>query len=106
MGWAQNRTKQGTPTSAERAREREGRKRRRRKGRERQTQTNPHAHTHTLSPSHFLTHTHTQTPSLTGGFADRPGNMVDPFHTLFGIAALSMLGEGGIEEVDCVYCMP
>ena len=27
----------------------------------------------------------------TGGFSDRPGNMVDPFHTLFGICGLSML---------------
>ncbi|XP_053205211.1 geranylgeranyl transferase type-2 subunit beta-like [Panonychus citri] len=27
----------------------------------------------------------------TGGFSDRPGNMVDPFHTLFGIAGLSLL---------------
>lgn len=26
-----------------------------------------------------------------GGFSDRPGNMVDPFHTLFGIAGLSLL---------------
>jgi geranylgeranyl transferase type-2 subunit beta len=27
----------------------------------------------------------------TGGFSDRPGNMVDPFHTLFGTAGLSLL---------------
>ncbi|OTF70019.1 geranylgeranyl transferase type-2 subunit beta-like protein [Euroglyphus maynei] len=27
----------------------------------------------------------------TGGFSDRPGNMVDPFHTLFGITGLSLL---------------
>ena len=27
----------------------------------------------------------------TGGFSDRPKNMVDPFHTLFGIAGLSLL---------------
>lgn len=27
----------------------------------------------------------------TGGFSDRPGNLVDPFHTLFGIAGLSLL---------------
>ncbi len=26
-----------------------------------------------------------------GGFSDRPGNLVDPFHTLFGIAGLSLL---------------
>jgi len=27
----------------------------------------------------------------TGGFSDRPGNLVDPFHTVFGIAGLSLL---------------
>ncbi|CAG2104396.1 unnamed protein product [Medioppia subpectinata] len=27
----------------------------------------------------------------TGGFGDRPGNMVDPFHTLFGLTGLSLL---------------
>lgn len=27
----------------------------------------------------------------TGGFSDRPGNMVDPFHTCFGLAGLSLL---------------
>ncbi|XP_028394634.1 geranylgeranyl transferase type-2 subunit beta-like isoform X1 [Dendronephthya gigantea] len=42
----------------------------------------------------------------TGGFADRPGDMVDPFHTLFGIAGLSLLGYGDIKEVNPVFCMP
>ncbi|XP_067950840.1 geranylgeranyl transferase type-2 subunit beta-like [Watersipora subatra] len=42
----------------------------------------------------------------TGGFADRPGDMVDPFHTLFGIAGLSLLGDTSIAEVNPVYCMP
>jgi geranylgeranyl transferase type-2 subunit beta len=27
----------------------------------------------------------------TGGFGDRPGNLVDPFHTVFGTAGLSLL---------------
>lgn len=27
----------------------------------------------------------------TGGFSDRPGNMVDPFHTCFGLTGLSLL---------------
>ncbi len=27
-----------------------------------------------------------------GGIADRPGNMVDLFHTFFGICGLSLLG--------------
>ncbi|KAG8544675.1 hypothetical protein GDO81_022070, partial [Engystomops pustulosus] len=42
----------------------------------------------------------------TGGFADRPGDMVDPFHTLFGIAGLSLLGEEVIKPVNPVFCMP
>ncbi|RDL40062.1 Uncharacterized protein BP5553_00041 [Venustampulla echinocandica] len=41
-----------------------------------------------------------------GGIADRPGDMVDVFHTHFGIAGLSLLGYPGLEEVDAVYCMP
>ncbi|KAL1967084.1 hypothetical protein VTN77DRAFT_3608 [Rasamsonia byssochlamydoides] len=41
-----------------------------------------------------------------GGFADRPGDMVDVFHTVFGIAGLSLLGYEGLKEVDPVYCMP
>lgn len=41
-----------------------------------------------------------------GGIADRPGDMVDVFHTVFGIAGLSLLGYDGLEEVDPVYCMP
>ncbi|OJJ02529.1 hypothetical protein ASPVEDRAFT_169172 [Aspergillus versicolor CBS 583.65] len=41
-----------------------------------------------------------------GGFADRPGNAVDVFHTVFAVAGLSLLGFEGIAEVDPVYCMP
>jgi len=41
-----------------------------------------------------------------GGIADRPGDMVDVFHTVFGIAGLSLIGWQGLEEVDPVYCMP
>jgi len=41
-----------------------------------------------------------------GGFADRPGDMVDVFHTVFGIAGLSLLEFPGLEEVDAAYCMP
>jgi geranylgeranyl transferase type-2 subunit beta len=43
----------------------------------------------------------TQDPEA-GGFADRPGNMVDVYHTHFGIAGLSLLGMEGLEEVDPV----
>ena len=35
-----------------------------------------------------------------GGLADRPGDMVDVFHTVFGIAGLSLLGQPGLIEVD------
>ncbi|XP_005097653.2 geranylgeranyl transferase type-2 subunit beta [Aplysia californica] len=42
----------------------------------------------------------------TGGFADRPGDMVDPFHTLFGLAGLSLLGETSVKPVNPVLCMP
>eukprot|EP00111_Clytia_hemisphaerica_P010669 TCONS_00031162-protein len=44
----------------------------------------------------------------TGGISDRPGDMVDPFHTLFGLAGLSLLGydKTTIAEVDPVFCMP
>ncbi|KAI9178763.1 Rab geranylgeranyltransferase [Blastocladiella emersonii ATCC 22665] len=41
-----------------------------------------------------------------GGFADRPGHRPDVFHTLFGIAGLSLLGFPGLESVDPTYCMP
>jgi geranylgeranyl transferase type-2 subunit beta len=41
-----------------------------------------------------------------GGFADRPGDMVDVFHTLFAICGLTMLGYPGLEAVDPRYCMP
>ena len=41
-----------------------------------------------------------------GGIADRPGDMVDVFHTVFGLAGLSLVGWEGVEEVDPVYCMP
>jgi geranylgeranyl transferase type-2 subunit beta len=37
-----------------------------------------------------------------GGIADRPGDMVDVFHTHFGIAGLSLLGFPGVGEVDPV----
>jgi geranylgeranyl transferase type-2 subunit beta len=35
-----------------------------------------------------------------GGISDRPGDMVDVFHTLFGVAGLSLLGYSGLIEVD------
>ncbi|KIY67138.1 terpenoid cyclases/Protein prenyltransferase [Cylindrobasidium torrendii FP15055 ss-10] len=47
----------------------------------------------------------TQDPD-NGGIADRPGNMVDVFHTHFGVAGLSILGYPGLVDLDPVYCMP
>ncbi|ODN74543.1 hypothetical protein L202_06914 [Cryptococcus amylolentus CBS 6039] len=41
-----------------------------------------------------------------GGIGDRPGNWVDVFHTLFGVAGLSLLGYPGLQDIDPVYCMP
>ncbi|KAF7513693.1 hypothetical protein GJ744_007744 [Endocarpon pusillum] len=41
-----------------------------------------------------------------GGISDRPGDMVDVFHTVFGLAGLSLLGFPGLVAVDPVYCMP
>ncbi|KAI9782475.1 MAG: hypothetical protein M1839_004961 [Geoglossum umbratile] len=40
-----------------------------------------------------------QDPEM-GGIADRPGDMVDVFHTVFGIAGLSLLKYPGLKEVD------
>ena len=42
-----------------------------------------------------------QDPEL-GGLADRPGDMVDVFHTNFGLAGLSLLKYPGLEEIDPV----
>ncbi len=40
-----------------------------------------------------------------GGFSDRAEDMTDVFHTLFGVAALSLLGVPGLGRVDARYCM-
>jgi geranylgeranyl transferase type-2 subunit beta len=41
------------------------------------------------------------------GFADRPGDMPDPFHTLFGITALSLLRSYPtvLKPVNSIFCM-
>ena len=41
-----------------------------------------------------------------GGFADRPGNCEDVFHTFFGLAALSLMGYEGLEKIDPFYAIP
>lgn len=43
---------------------------------------------------------------VAGGIADRPGDMVDVWHTCFGMTGLSLLGFPGTDPVDPVYCMP
>lgn len=43
----------------------------------------------------------------TGGFSDRPGDMVDPFHTLFGLTAVSLLeADCSLKPINPTYCMP
>jgi geranylgeranyl transferase type-2 subunit beta len=42
----------------------------------------------------------------TGGISDRPGDLPDIFHTLFGIAGLALMGQEGFQPVDPAYCMP
>jgi geranylgeranyl transferase type-2 subunit beta len=42
----------------------------------------------------------------TGGIADRPGDMVDVFHTFFGIAGLSFLQYPNLDQVDPAYALP
>lgn len=37
-----------------------------------------------------------------GGISDRPGDMVDVFHTHFALAGLSLLGYDGLASIDPV----
>lgn len=41
-----------------------------------------------------------------GGIADRPGDMGDIFHTLFGLAGLSLCGHKDLSPIDPRLCMP
>lgn len=41
-----------------------------------------------------------------GGIGDRPGNMVDVFHTFFGIAALSLMGKYELNHIDPRFAIP
>ena len=41
-----------------------------------------------------------------GGISDRPEDMVDVYHTFFGIAGLSLMGRCGLEPIDPVYALP
>ena len=47
----------------------------------------------------------------TGGISDRPSDYPDPFHTLFGVAGISLLSQETNEDtrlkkVNPVFCMP
>eukprot|EP00127_Corallochytrium_limacisporum_P005712 Clim_evm91s210 gene=Clim_evmTU91s210 len=43
----------------------------------------------------------------TGGIADRPGDITDPFHTLFGLTGLSLLkAVPTLKDIHPVLCMP
>lgn len=41
-----------------------------------------------------------------GGISDKPGNEVDVFHTVFGLAGLSLMGYDNLVPIDPIYCMP
>lgn len=41
-----------------------------------------------------------------GGFADRPGNETDVFHTFFGLTALSLMGQYELDLIDHTYAIP
>ena len=41
-----------------------------------------------------------------GGISDRPDDMVDVYHTFFGIAGLSLIGCEGLPAIDPVYALP
>lgn len=43
---------------------------------------------------------------IKGGISDRPDNEVDVYHTLFGLAGLSLMGFDSLIEINPVYCMP
>ena len=49
-----------------------------------------------LHTSMYTMHMHTHTHPI----------QVDPFHTLFGLAGLSLLGNKQIKPVNPVFCMP
>lgn len=44
--------------------------------------------------------------SETGGFSDRPGDVGDPYHTMFALAGLSLLGNSDVKLVNPTFCMP
>lgn len=47
-----------------------------------------------------------ETDGTGGGFADRPGNETDVFHTFFGLAALSLIRKEGLKKINYTYAIP
>jgi geranylgeranyl transferase type-2 subunit beta len=41
-----------------------------------------------------------------GGIADAPGDMADVFHTFFGLAGMSLLGDRTLAEIDPRWALP
>ena len=41
-----------------------------------------------------------------GGIADRPEDVADVWHTVFGLTGLSLMGYPGLAAVDPIYCLP
>ncbi|GFY88872.1 RAB geranylgeranyl transferase beta subunit 1 [Actinidia rufa] len=41
-----------------------------------------------------------------GGISDRPDDVVDVFHTYFGVAGLSLLEYQGLKAIDLAYALP
>lgn len=41
-----------------------------------------------------------------GGFAKVPGEFPDPLHSALGLAALSLMGQAGLEPIDATLCLP
>lgn len=41
-----------------------------------------------------------------GGISDRPEDMVDVYHTFFGVAGLSLLGKMDLPSIDPTFALP
>ncbi|KAI1759044.1 geranylgerany transferase type II beta subunit [Hypoxylon sp. FL1150] len=62
--------------------------------------------THWIDREKLIKFTLTCQDAEHGGLSDRPGNMVDVWHTVFGLTGLSLLKHPDVEEIDPVYCLP
>ncbi|KAI1474992.1 geranylgerany transferase type II beta subunit [Daldinia eschscholtzii] len=62
--------------------------------------------THWIDREKLIKFTLSCQDSERGGLSDRPGDMVDIWHTCFGLTGLSLLNYPGVEAIDPVYCLP